>query len=226
MLVCLDPGHGKSTAGKRSFDSSFFEYEFNRAIASKIAAHLIRHGVKVLITASGDEDVPLTSRCSIANQAKADIFVSIHANAYGTNWNSANGWESYIYKGSTKGLSLAKSIEIESIPFLGLKNRGIKTDALTVTSKTTMPAVLIEHGFYTNLEELKLLKSDNFQKRCSQADARGILKYFGILWQEEASPAADYKLLYQNALSKLEAAELLSLQLQDKLKQIEKILHT
>ena len=35
-LVCIDPGHAKNTAGKRSPDSSLREYEFNRDVAKRL----------------------------------------------------------------------------------------------------------------------------------------------------------------------------------------------
>ncbi|MBC7340875.1 MAG: glucosaminidase domain-containing protein [Clostridia bacterium] len=43
-----------------------------------------------------------------------------------------------------------------------------------------MPAVLIEHGFYTNKEECELLKSGDFREKCAIADAKGILRWAGI----------------------------------------------
>ncbi len=48
-----------------------------------------------------------------------------------------------------------------------------------------MPAVLIEHGFYTNKEECTKLKSIEFRKKCAIADAKGILNYLGIAWVED-----------------------------------------
>lgn len=187
MKICIDPGHAKNTPGKRSFDSSLLEYEFNRDVAKKLKYHLERHGVKTIYSCDVDTatDISLSSRCKTANDAKADLFVSIHANAFGTDWNSANGWEIFTYKGSAKGTKLAETIRKESIALLKLKDRGIKTDSLYVTKHTKMPAVLIEHGFYTNKEECAKLKDIEFRKKCAIADAKGILAYLGIAWKEE-----------------------------------------
>jgi N-acetylmuramoyl-L-alanine amidase len=191
MIVCLDAGHGKLTTGKRSFDESFFEYEFNRDVVNRIQTHLVRHGVQIVLTAPSDLDTPLKDRCEISDVAESDIFVSIHANANGTDWNDANGWEIYSHTGSEKGKKLAESIHAESIPYLGIKDRGLKTAEFYVIKYTAAPAVLIEHGFYTNKTELELLKSDEFRENCALADSKGILKYLGIEWQE------DYKALYE-----------------------------
>jgi hypothetical protein len=48
-----------------------------------------------------------------------------------------------------------------------------------------MPAVLIEHGFYTNKEECAKLKDPAFREKCAIADAKGILVYLGIAWKDE-----------------------------------------
>ena len=45
---------------------------------------------------------------------------------------------------------------------------------------TDMPAVLIEHGFYTNKEECKKLKDSAFRQKCAECDAKGILEHLGI----------------------------------------------
>jgi hypothetical protein len=44
---------------------------------------------------------------------------------------------------------------------------------------------LIEHGFYTNLDEFEKLKNSNFRQSLAEADAKGILQYFGIEYKEE-----------------------------------------
>lgn len=198
MLVCIDAGHAKNTPGKRSFDGSLLEYEFNRVVAKRLKYHLERHGVDVIYSCDLDTstDIPLSARCSKANDVNAGLFVSIHANAYGTTWNDANGWEIFHHKNSVKGKQLAEAIHKACEPYkktllyLGLTDRGIKTDNFTVLTKTKMTAVLIEHGFYTNKEECAKLKDTEFREKCALADAKGVLTYLGIPWKEEAAEAA------------------------------------
>ena len=194
MLVCIDPGHAESTAGKRSFDGTLREYEFNRAVALYLKYHLERHGVKTMYSCDAEtqKDISLSNRCKTANNAKADVFISIHANAYGNAWNDANGWEAFYYKNSLDGKTLASMIQKESIALLGLKDRGIKTDSLYVTKHTKMTAVLVEHGFYTNKTEVEKLKDKIFREQCAIADAKGILQYLGIAWVEDAEPITKY----------------------------------
>lgn len=181
-IVYLDAGHGIDTAGKRSPDGSLLEYEFNRDVANRIEDILIRYDVEV-ISYYSDADTPLTQRCNMANMFKADYFVSIHANAYGETWNDANGWEIYVVSKGGKAEELAKKIHKHSQE-LGLKDRGIKTANFQVLTDTNMPAVLIEHGFYTNKEECEKLKDSNFRQKCAEADAKGILEQLGIEYKE------------------------------------------
>ena len=60
----------------------------------------------------------------------------------------------------------------------GIGDRGVKTAAFYVIKNTEMPAVLLEHGFYTNKTEVQYLKSDDFRNRLAQSDAAGIIKFF------------------------------------------------
>ena len=191
--VYLDAGHGIDTAGKRSPDSSLLEYEFNRDVANRIEDILIRHDIEVMSCYS-DTDTPLTQRCQMANMFNADYFVSIHANADKEYWTSASGWEIYVVSKGGKAEELAKKIHKYSQE-LGLKDRGIKTANFTVLKDTTMPAVLIEHGFYTNKEECEKLKSDSFRQKCAEADAKGILEQLGINYVPNTNVATKNELI-------------------------------
>lgn len=179
LVVVLDPGHGASTAGKRSPDGSIREYEFNRAVANKMKSLLEAEGIEVLLTVNDDSDPSLAQRCETANNSDADIFVSIHANAYGNgrDWTSPSGWEIYHYPGSVLSNQLAAAISDSNFPEIGIHNRGIKTANLYVIKNTYMPAVLIEHGFFTNIEEIELLKSDEWREKAARYNVEGIVNF-------------------------------------------------
>lgn len=184
--VCIDPGHGKTTPGKRAFDESFFEYEFNRDVSWRLRKILVNQGLNAFLTAPFDEDVSLQTRCDIEDLMGADIFVSIHANAYGSDWNDANGWGVFHHTGSAKGRDLALCVQVESIPYLGLRDRGVKPENFFVLKNTKSPAILIEHGFFTNRNELAILKISEFREKCAVADAKGVMRYFGLEWNEDS----------------------------------------
>lgn len=185
LVVVLDPGHGDTTGGKRSFDGSLREYEFNRDVAYRLKALLEAKGVTVIVTMTENEkgDPSLATRCKIANEynkeTDVDLFVSIHANAYGSTWNTANGWEVYSYKSGGVSQLAAKALEkAMRDKGIDLKDRGTKTEAFYVIKNTEMPAVLIEHGFYSNLTEVEKLKDSGFRQDLAEADCDGIMNFF------------------------------------------------
>ncbi|MDF3001282.1 MAG: putative n-acetylmuramoyl-l-alanine amidase [Bacillota bacterium] len=179
LVVMLDPGHGEVTAGKQSPEGLLKEYEFNRAVAAKMKTYLEAEGIEVLLTVNDDSDPSLASRCESANNSDADIFVSIHANAFGSgkDWTSPNGWEIYHYQGSVLGNQLAKSISNANFPGIGILNRGIKTANFYVIKNTYIPAVLIEHGFFTNIDEVELLRSDEWRDKAARYNTEGIVNF-------------------------------------------------
>ncbi|MGI6206559.1 MAG: N-acetylmuramoyl-L-alanine amidase [Anaerovoracaceae bacterium] len=182
IVVCIDPGHGSTTGGKRSPDESLLEWEFNRSVAYKLKAILEQNGIQCVMTVAYDDttDPSLQSRVEVANSNDdVDLFVSIHANAYTSSWNSANGWEVYSYK--TGGVSeyAAQCVEAATMAAQSvIRDRGTKTANFYVIKNTEMPAILIEHGFYTNATEVEYLKSDSFRNTLAQADATGIINFF------------------------------------------------
>lgn len=188
MKICIDAGHCKLTPGKRAFDGSFFEWEFNYDVANRIKKLLDAHGVEsyVQYVENANPKTELNARIKAVNNNNPTLVISIHANAFGTSWNDANGWEVFCSQPtntSAKGTILAKAIQKYS-KALGLTDRGIK-DAHGVAGivvSTTPPAVLIEHGFYTNQTELAKLKDNDFREQCAIADTKGILEYLGITW--------------------------------------------
>ena len=64
--------------------------------------------------------------------------------------------------------------------------------SLYVLKYTSDPAVLIEHGFHTNQEDVANLKDGTWRATVAAAEARGIVEYLGIDWvAEEAQEAPE-----------------------------------
>lgn len=80
-LVVIDAGHGGKDVGAISVDGGY-EKDVTLAIARATADALRRHGkVRVKLTRDDDRFIPLGGRVTIARQARADLFVSIHADS-------------------------------------------------------------------------------------------------------------------------------------------------
>ncbi|WP_233269981.1 N-acetylmuramoyl-L-alanine amidase [Heyndrickxia camelliae] len=177
----LDAGHGPNTVGKRSPDN-FKEFEFNHKVAEYTKELLNDYkGVTVYFAHSKQEDIPLKKRSDKANKLKVDCYISIHANAYGTTWNDANGIETYVYVTKPKeAVDLAEKVQKNLVIETGLRNRGIKTADFHVLRETEMTAILCECGFYTNKKEASLLKSKTYQKTCAEAIVKGIVDQYHL----------------------------------------------
>lgn len=79
--VVIDPGHGGEDLGARGA-GDLAEKEYVLRLARRLKAAIeSRIGLRVILTRDGDDDVPLDRRASLANNNKADLFISLHANA-------------------------------------------------------------------------------------------------------------------------------------------------
>jgi N-acetylmuramoyl-L-alanine amidase len=80
--VVIDPGHGGEEVGAKG-PGGMLEKDVTLAIARKLRAQLVNTlGYQVFLTRDNDVDLPLDERTAIANNYKADLFLSIHANAH------------------------------------------------------------------------------------------------------------------------------------------------
>jgi len=79
--VVIDPGHGGEETGAKSA-TGVLEKDITLSLARRLKALLEgRLGLRVLLTRDGDQAVALDDRAALANNSKADLFVSLHANA-------------------------------------------------------------------------------------------------------------------------------------------------
>ncbi len=187
MKICIDAGHGPNTPGKRTpkFPDGHFmhEYEFNAATARHVVDQLKSYAdVEILTTFEDGRDVPLKERTDRANAWGADVFVSIHANAFGPGgWNDARGVETYAYITKPgEAVKLAGIVQQHLVRSTGWVNRGVKFADFHVLRETRMTAILCECGFMTNEAEAALLQSDVCRQTCAKAIAEGIAECYGL----------------------------------------------
>lgn len=182
-LIVIDPGHGGKDPGASSITGKK-EKDFVLAASKKLDQKLSALGYNTLMTREKDEFIGLYERPAIANKLNADIFVSMHANAFGNN-PAVSGIEVLycpIESSKNKGKDqqiLAKAVLDELIKTTGAKSRGIiKRPKLVVLRETKMPAILVEAGFLTNAAEEKLLFTEEYQNKIVDSIVRGIEYYF------------------------------------------------
>lgn len=180
MIVCIDPGHGGPDPGAVS-PSGIQEKKVTLTVAKRVAEYLQRAGVNVVLTrdkdmelvAGNDSAAELRARAQVANNAKADFFLSIHCNAATSP--EAEGFEVFCYPGSIVGAVLANRVAHSYGIASGLPCRRVEGANFQVLRDTAMPAVLIELGFLTNKADCALLREPAFQDKIALGIAFGIL---------------------------------------------------
>jgi N-acetylmuramoyl-L-alanine amidase len=78
--IVIDPGHGGKDAGVRGAEGAQ-EKDLTLSVARRAKAAIeSRLGIRVLLTRDDDRNVPLEERTAVANNNKADLFLSLHVN--------------------------------------------------------------------------------------------------------------------------------------------------
>ena len=96
--VVIDPGHGGKDPGARGKYGTR-EKDVVLDVARKMKKDLEKSGLKVYLTRSSDVFIPLDKRTAFANSKKADLFISVHANA--SRYSRAKGFEVYYLSEAT-----------------------------------------------------------------------------------------------------------------------------
>jgi N-acetylmuramoyl-L-alanine amidase len=173
VVVVIDPGHGGHDSGAPGL-GGLLEKDVVLPIGRRIASVLQQNGIQVVLTRDTDYFVTLQGRVDIADQANANLFVSVHANSVNSR-PDVSGLETYYYD---SGLGLARVVHstiLQSIPTL--KDRGVRKARFYVLRKSSMPSILVETGYMTGQEDNPRLGSPEYQNRMAEAIANGILLY-------------------------------------------------
>ena len=181
-IIAISAGHGYNTAGKRCLKKldakETREWFLNDRIADKVEAELLNnYDCKVLRLddTTGVKDIALSTRVKTANNAKADIYVSIHHNS-GANGSKAGGTVVYHYNDNTsqaKALRLYNKV-IAQTNLVG--NRADKTvvgNHLYEIKKTSMVCTLLENGFMDSAIDVPIILSEEHAKKT----ATGIVNF-------------------------------------------------
>ena len=117
LRVCIDAGHGGKDPGA-NYRGIAKEKELNLYVAKELEK-ILKKNRKIEIKMTRDKDIfiPLGTRAQIANNFKADIFVSIHANAAPNK--KAKGFEVYFRsdKASDKEAAQTAALENEALNY-------------------------------------------------------------------------------------------------------------
>jgi N-acetylmuramoyl-L-alanine amidase len=169
--VVIDAGHGGKDPGAISV-RGFYEKTVNLSVARKVAARLKQSGLKVILTRNNDRFIELDRRAEIANEYRADLFVSIHADSSLNR--THKGYSVYVARQACANSQKVARAIARNLHKISPDGNGIKQADYRVLVKTRMPAVLVEMGYISNHGEAAIIATDSFQKSVAGAICAGI----------------------------------------------------
>ncbi|RAP78369.1 N-acetylmuramoyl-L-alanine amidase family protein [Paenibacillus montanisoli] len=171
--IVLDAGHGGEDAGSIG-QKGTFEKEVTLDTVHHIRDELKeRTGADVVLTRQEDEFVPLEQRAAMAGENNADLFISIHYDAFESK--DVAGMTTYYYHNSD--LTLAEVMHDALLGGVDVKDRGVKEGNYQVLRENVKPALLLELGYISNKAEEERMNSEAFQTAVSHAIVNGIIDY-------------------------------------------------
>lgn len=116
--IVLDPGHGGKDPGAVGRVKQTLEKDVVLDVAKRLRTKLEKHGYEVVMTRDSDTYVSLFERSKVASRTRADLFVSIHANASPNR--AACGLETYFLSEAKtdweRAVAARENAEMDSLP--------------------------------------------------------------------------------------------------------------
>jgi N-acetylmuramoyl-L-alanine amidase len=156
--IVVDPGHGGEETGYTAGETTEADLVFD--LASRIEGRLAVAGATVYLTRGRNQNPPLHERTAFANDARADLFISLHMEAHTSE--HARGVASYYYGtgsgvSSTVGEQFASLMRREVIARTGMLDLGSHAKTWDLLRMTRMPAVRLDCGYLSHPVDRLLL---------------------------------------------------------------------
>jgi N-acetylmuramoyl-L-alanine amidase len=167
----LDPGHGGEDTG--TIAHGLTESEVTLDLARRIEGRLSAVGATVLFTRSATTSPDDLSRAMMANQAGADIVLSLHCDT--TDHPRASGVSTFFYgqdrfgAWSAVGQHLAELIQREVVARTGLTDCRTHARAWVLLQRTQMPTVRLEAGYLSHQQDAARLADPRFRDTVAEA---------------------------------------------------------
>ncbi|MBF0293542.1 MAG: N-acetylmuramoyl-L-alanine amidase [Magnetococcales bacterium] len=185
ITIVLDPGHGgidPGAIGKRGLREKDVTLEVAKRVAKEINA---LPGYRAVLTRQEDRFVALSRRSAMANRYGADLFISLHADAF--HIASAHGASVYCHSdceeenGSVdpRSMELGKIMlsAIAKTPGLAVHFKATKQARFAVLRNRNIPSVLVEMAFLSNRNEEVLMRKASHQAFLAQAVSQGAREF-------------------------------------------------
>jgi N-acetylmuramoyl-L-alanine amidase len=178
-VIVVDPGHGGSETGFTAGETT--EADLVLDLASRIEGRLAAAGATVYLTRGRDQNPTAAERTAFANDARADLFLSLHTDAHGSE--HARGVASYYYgtgsgASSTVGEQFAHLVRREVVARTGLIDLGGYPRTWDLLRMTRMPSVRLDCGYLSHEVDRLLLLDARLRSTVASAVLAAVQRLF------------------------------------------------
>ncbi|RAP76889.1 N-acetylmuramoyl-L-alanine amidase [Paenibacillus montanisoli] len=171
-MIVLDPGHGGKDVGSIG-GAGTYEKEVTLQTAQHIGRKLTEQGATVVMTRQADTTISLKGRTEVAQTAHADLFISIHYDAF----QSSDVYGMTTYYNKPQDREIARIIHDKLFrQDIQTKDRGVQFGDYHVIRENATPAVLLELGYISNEDEEARMKTESFQEQIATAIVNGVIE--------------------------------------------------
>lgn len=201
LIVALSAGHYKYTSGKRCLKSidpnETREWYLNSRIAELVEKKLVDYDVMIvrLDDPTGETLVDLPTRKTIAEKAKAKIYIAVHHNA-GVNGGSGGGTVVYYYPTDTNKKQAQRLYDsiINHTQLYGNRSQRIKsTTSLYEVSAPTMDSYLIENGFMDSTTDVPIILTEEHAEKTALGIVEFLIADYGLKKLEDKPTKVEEK---------------------------------
>ena len=186
--IVIDCGHGGRDNGCSGKNGSI-ESEINLDVGKKLKVYLESIGIKVVMTRSDGNGLydataenfklsDMEKRIEIINSVSPYMVISIHQNSFADN--SQRGAQAFYQEGDESSLAVATSIQSQLLSQLPSARLEANDGDYYLLKECTVPAVIVECGYLTNIEEEQLLMQEEYRSKVAYAIMCGVVKYFDL----------------------------------------------
>lgn len=186
LTVVIDAGHGGIDGGCVGTLEGSNERELNLIYANTLKKYLEEYGIRVVMTRTTTDGLyssfsinrkkdDMAKRKQIIENSKADIIISIHMNSFPLK--SSRGAHVFYNPNNEVSKKLGGSIQDSLYSSISYAKKEPGIGDYYILTCTNVPAVIVECGFLSNIEEEKLLLSKEYREKLCYSILCGIIKY-------------------------------------------------
>lgn len=194
-IIVIDAGHGEPDGGAVSV-SEIRESDLNLEVAKLLEKDLINLGYEVIMTRKDENNIAdsdlqnstirnikvsdINNRIRITNTSNADMLISIHMNNFSSE--KYYGWQTFYKKNSSYSKILAQNIQKGISNNIERENKRteLPIENIKLIDKSEIPAVIVECGFLSNLEDVRLLQTEEYRQQIVDGIVDGIEDFYNI----------------------------------------------